>query len=254
ARYFRDGDIDRYAGHAGIYEAVRNYDRELFERQTSNFVEKGLEGELDAEPGDTVLELGAGTSKLSGELEERGYTAVSMDLNEKPQRIAREKDRSSEQVIADADVAAGRELGKTPFLPFQDGSIDYVVAPRVMHLLDSPHLLEDMYRVASGGIAFDFFRDERKRRLARWFMEGESAVHSEEDITDYLERIEGVETSDYSLETDFGGAFNWHIAAEAFDDALEYRTGRETGTFSRTLQTAEEYLEDTVGYAFLEKN
>lgn len=232
--YFRDDSIDPYQEDVELYDLIRYGSRggmNVFERQASNY-EEALEG-LGASPGDTVMELGGGTSRFSERLSRQGYETVSVDVSREAQELASELDRSDQQVLGD-----GTEL------PFEDDAVEYIVAPRVYHLVDDEEMLEEMDRVASEGLVFDYFRDGSLKDYQVEFMDAmDSNVHRDEEI---LEKLKGINGSEASLETDFGLPYafeipwNSEVMAEAAEKAQEFAS------------TDIPPFQDTVGYVAAE--
>lgn len=180
--YFQDSDVDPYGDDVDLYDHVRYESaggQNVFERQSSHLLE-GLE-ELGIEEGDTVLEVGASTSMFSELLNEKGYDAYSADLERQGQEIAREKGRSNGQFQADIT-----------HLGFQDDSFDYVVAPRVMHLVDDPDMVEEIDRVADEGFVFDYFRSWSAKGVQKHLMNAmDSHTHTDEYIRGIVEKTTG---------------------------------------------------------------
>lgn len=182
--YFQDSDVDPYGEDVDLYDHVRYGSaggRNVFERQSHHFME-GL-GELGIEEGDTVLEVGASTSKFSQLLNEEGYEAYSADLERQGQMIARENDRSEGQFQIEAT-----ELG------FREDAFDYVVAPRVMHLVDDPEMVQEIDRVAEDGFLFDYFRQGSAKSVQKHLMKAmDSHTHSDEYMKGVVEKTTGKE-------------------------------------------------------------
>jgi len=160
------------------------------ERQNRNF-EEMLEG-LEAEPGDRVLELGSGPALLSGDLKE--YETFAADMYHEPLQAATGNGRVEDAVQADAHR-----------LPFEDDAFDYIVAPRLFHLVgEEQEVVDEMNRVAEEGFVFDVFSESSGRRLYNNRMaqlnsdmpEG-SILHSDEEVDEWLEGL------DYDTRSDF---------------------------------------------------
>lgn len=166
--------------------------QKVLERQNQNFGEM-LEG-LGAEPGDSVLELGSGPALLSGYLEE--YDTMAADIEHEPLQVARGEDRVEEAFRVDAHR-----------LPFQDNSFDYIVAPRLFHLVgDEEEVVDEMNRVAEKGFVFDVFSDSSFRTLYNdrmgsldEDMPSSSTLHSDEEVEAWLEGLEYESQGDFPL-------------------------------------------------------
>ena len=188
------------------------------ERQNRNF-EEMLEG-LGAEPGDRVLELGSGPALLSGDLEE--YETFAADMYHEPLQVAVENDRVEDAAQVDAHR-----------LPFKDDAFDYIVAPRLFHLVgEEQEVVNEMNRVAEEGFVFDVFSESSGRRLYNNRMaqlnsdmpEG-STLHSDEEVAEWLEGL------DYDTQSDFPIPFGAYrkrdseLLTELADRAQDVLTG-----------------------------
>lgn len=188
------------------------------ERQNQNF-EEMLEN-LGAEPGDRVLELGSGPALLSGDLEE--YETFAADMYHEPLQVAVENDRVEDAVQVDAHR-----------LPFQDGAFDYIVAPRLFHLVgDEQEVVDEMNRVAEEGFVFDVFSESSGRRLynnrmGRWssYMPEGSTLHSDEEVAEWLEGLEYDSQSDFPIPFGAYRKRDSEILTELADRAQDVLTG-----------------------------
>jgi SAM-dependent methyltransferase len=91
---------------------------------------------LDARPGTTVLNVGAGQGTFTQLLEGRGFEVVSTDVTEPALAVLRRVARGE---VLQADVTE---------LPFSDGSFDAVVAGEVLeHVRDDRAALGEVARV-----------------------------------------------------------------------------------------------------------
>lgn len=228
--YFKDDSIDPYQEDVELYDLIRygsTGGMNVFERQASNY-EKALE-ELGASSGDTVMELGGGTSRFSERLSDQGYETFSVDVSAEAQSLARELGRSDHQVLGDATE-----------LPFEDDSVDYIVAPRVYHLVDDEQMIEEMDRVAEQGLIFDYFREGSLKDQQVEFMDAmDSNVHSDEQIMETVNEISGEE---FGLETDFGLPYAFEIP---WNDETISEVARKIQSFAGREKIP---VENTVGY------
>lgn len=227
--YFQDSDVDPYGEDVDLYDHVRYESaggQNVFGRQSSYLME-GLE-DLGIEEGDTVLEIGASTSMFSELLNEEGYEAYSADLERQGQEIARDNGRSPGQFQADIT-----RLG------FQDDAFDYVVAPRVMHLVDDPGMVEEIDRVADEGFVFDYFRSWSAKGVQKHLMNAmESHTHTDEYVRGVVEKTTGEEPN---LEQGFPLPYAVEIplANESLTEKVDSRQEKWTDSY---------FIPNTVGY------
>lgn len=188
------------------------------ERQNQNF-EEMLEG-LGAEPGDRILELGSGPALLSGDLEE--YETFAADMYHEPLQIAVENDRVEDAAQIDAHR-----------LPFQDDTFDYIVAPRLFHLVgEEQEVVDEMNRVAEEGFVFDVFSESSVRksynsRMGKWnsdMPEG-STLHSDQEVENWLEGLEYGSQSDFPIPFGAYRKRDSEILTELTDKAQDILSG-----------------------------
>ncbi len=224
--------------------------RKVLEQQASNFAE-GLE-ELDAEQGETVMELGAGTGLLSETLSD-SFKVVSVDASRPMTEYMRENSRSENIVQADAT-----RLG------FKDNAVDYIVVPRLFHLLDDEAketMMAEADRVASEGFVFDYFRKESPRDIYNDEMPMDSSLTSHDEIEQLVEGYDVVyEKTDFLVPFGLPRAIDSEIAAGVYQElqdfgsaaARSYENLHEFGTSIRKLGDPDlEYRQpfgNTVGY------
>jgi ubiquinone/menaquinone biosynthesis C-methylase UbiE len=126
---------------------------ERFDRQAERFdrraglapgvareVAMALVRTVSLRPDDVVLEIGAGTGAIGCELLELGPRYVGLDLSRGMLDVFRRKLNSRDGgllVLADANR----------HWPVRDGTVSIVFASRVAHLLNGPHLIDEVRRV-----------------------------------------------------------------------------------------------------------
>ncbi|MFL5824450.1 MAG: class I SAM-dependent methyltransferase [Solirubrobacteraceae bacterium] len=100
--------------------------------------------ELGIQPGDAVLDLAAGTGKLTTALVEYGFDVLAVEPQEALRRVLREK------------VGAARvRAGLAEQIPLADGSVAAVMIADAFHWFDRPRALAEIRRVLApgGGLA-----------------------------------------------------------------------------------------------------
>jgi SAM-dependent methyltransferase len=135
------------AGYAGAYDEDRFGDpfgRYLRDHEVAVF--RAL---IDASAR-TVLDLGAGTGKLSQALRGRACRVVSADLSPEMLRVARRRAGADIPPLIAVVCAAHR-------LPFRDRAVDCLVSSRMlMHVSDWRAVIAEMCRVTLGAVIIDF--------------------------------------------------------------------------------------------------
>jgi ubiquinone/menaquinone biosynthesis C-methylase UbiE len=100
--------------------------------------------ELGLQPGDPVLDLAAGTGKLTTALVEYGFDVMAVEPQEPLRRVLVKK------------IGAGRVLaGLAEQIPLADGSVAAVLIADAFHWFDRPRALAEIRRVLTpgGGLA-----------------------------------------------------------------------------------------------------
>lgn len=124
---------------AGYDLAARAYDTK--EAYLNSFENKRLLPLLEPVENKTILDVGAGTGRLAGELAKNGARVTALDIS--PNMLAQLKKKSPkvETIVADAES-----------LPFPDNSFDYVLAAfLIVHLKDPKQFFDEAYRVLKDG-------------------------------------------------------------------------------------------------------
>jgi len=118
-------------------------DAERYERARPDYPAEAVElllRELGVAPGSRVLDVGAGTGKLTRRLLERQLDVIAVEP------IAGMR-RTLERTAPGADVRAGQAEA----LPLVDGEVDGVVAAQAFHWFATPAALAEFARVVGGG-------------------------------------------------------------------------------------------------------
>ena len=91
--------------------------------------------------GKKVLDVGAGTGRLSVELSRRGALVTALDVSSEMLKVLAKKNKYIELAIGDAE-----------YLPFGNEVFDYVIATfLIVHLRDPKQFFDEAYRVLKDG-------------------------------------------------------------------------------------------------------
>jgi SAM-dependent methyltransferase len=162
---------------------------EVYERTRPGYPEEAVRWMLGSTPG-TVLELGAGTGKLTSVLLQQGHRVVATDPAEPMLRPMRKRLKAARLVLAGAER-----------IPVRSSSVDAVVAGQAFHWFDADRALAEIARVLrpGGTLALVWnLRDETVpwvRRLGRLI-----GSEQPEDPTEGLEEsglFDGIETKTF---------------------------------------------------------
>ena len=177
---------------------------------------EALARELDLEPGSPVIDLAAGTGKLTRRLTERFGRVVAIEpLAEMRERLA--------QSVADAEVAEG----SAERMPVADRSVDAVFVAQAFHWFDGRAALAEIARVLRprGGLALLWNTTPWERRETPWFTQ----------LDDLLERSR----ADLStLRRNASGL--WRAV---FDDQDAFAPLQEAGFDNTTAMSRREFLD-----------
>lgn len=106
---------------------------------------------LGLEPGRTVLDVGAGTGKLTRELVPSGATVLAVEPVAGMRSVL-------EQVVPEARALAGTAEA----LPVDDESVDAVVVAQAFHWFDGPVAVAEFHRVLRPGGRFGLIWNRRR--------------------------------------------------------------------------------------------
>ena len=116
---------------ADVYDENENY--------LNSFEQGELIPLLGALAGKKVLDVGAGTGRLSLPLENRGASVTALDVS--PKMLEAISNKNIKTVVGDAES-----------LPFESGSFDIVTAAfLIVHLKDPTRFFDEAYRVLKDG-------------------------------------------------------------------------------------------------------
>lgn len=138
------------AGMGEMYE--RTVEKNFFEEVTKEYYLKWIK------PGDQVLDVGAGTGRLSVELQKTGAVVTAADTSEEMLKILQKKSPSIKTVIVDGVS-----------LPFSDESFDKIVSCDMMpHFLNWKEFLQEHRRVVKKGgyIIHNMFNDDHLKNIS----------------------------------------------------------------------------------------
>jgi SAM-dependent methyltransferase len=121
--------------------ASRGFQRgaDAYERGRPSYPREALDwlfAQLELRPGRTVLDVGAGTGKLTRELVATGATAVAVEPVGAMRGVL-------EQVVPEALSLEGTAEA----LPVDDGSVDAITVAQAFHWFDVPRTLAEFHRV-----------------------------------------------------------------------------------------------------------
>jgi len=125
-------DEQRWRERAGSFGAAA----EVYERSRPSYPVEAVRAALPA-AATRVLDVGAGTGKLTGVLVDLGLDVIAVEPSEQMRALL----PGRAQVLA----------GSAESLPVPDGSVDAVVAGQAFHWFDAPVALAEMARVLRPG-------------------------------------------------------------------------------------------------------
>ncbi len=160
---------------ADVYDENENY--------LNSFEQGELIPLLGALAGKKVLDVGAGTGRLSLPLANRGAQVMALDVSPKMLELVKKKNSQITTVVGDAES-----------LPFADGSFDIVTAAfLIVHLKDPIRFFDEVYRVLKDGGKFLVTninqKDPPKVKTKSGEIIIESYYHRPEKIREILESL-----------------------------------------------------------------
>lgn len=118
------------------YDLAANYYDEK-EKYLDSFEQNKLLPLLGDMAGRKILDIGAGTGRLSVYLAKRGADVTAFDISEKMLEIVRRKNKK-----------INTKVGNAENLEFADNTFDIVVAAfLIVHLKDPTHFFDEVYRI-----------------------------------------------------------------------------------------------------------
>jgi ubiquinone/menaquinone biosynthesis C-methylase UbiE len=174
--------------------AARGYGRaaDEYERARPSYPAKAIDWlveRLGVEAGTTVVDLGAGTGKLTRLLVERGARLIALE----PVASMRAK---LEQTVPEAEVVPGRAEA----IPLADGSADAVTAATAFHWFDPGPALREIHRVLRGEGGLGLIWNERDDRYPL-------QARLKELLRPYTEHVAHLEESRWRGKLESGGLF-----------------------------------------------
>ena len=165
------------------------------------FVRQVLSG---ANSRERMLEVCCGDGSIAMAVQDSGLHTFGLDINPMPLELLRR--RSSELRLTQGDAM---------YLPFADGSLDYVVAIQCLHFLNRPRFLQECGRVIRSGGLLIFESLNRhsykwlQRRLRRCLSRNHSGALSDKwvDIASYGEIVREIAGHGFVVEVVSG--YGW---------------------------------------------
>jgi ubiquinone/menaquinone biosynthesis C-methylase UbiE len=113
---------------------------EIYERTRPGYSDEALAWVAQRYPLKRVLDLGAGTGKLTRQLVALGANVVAVEPGDAMRAVL-------ERVVPEAEALAG----SAESIPLPDGSVDVVIAAQSFHWFRTGEALNEMYRVLKPG-------------------------------------------------------------------------------------------------------
>jgi ubiquinone/menaquinone biosynthesis C-methylase UbiE len=131
---------------------------EVYERARPSYAPDALAWIAEQLPFRRVLDLGAGTGKLTRQLVALGADVVAVEPGDEMRRVFR-------RVLPDIEL----HPGGAEAIPLPDGSVDTVTVAQAFHWFDRPAAFGEMHRVLApgGGYALLWNADDREDALMK---------------------------------------------------------------------------------------
>lgn len=124
---------------------ARSFDgvAEQYERARPEYADEGVDWlveQLGLGPGSRVLDLAAGTGKLTRQLVRRGLDVVAVEPGDEMRAVL-------ERLLPDVEALAGTAEA----IPLPDASVDAIIVGQAFHWFDRDAALAEMHRVLRSG-------------------------------------------------------------------------------------------------------
>ena len=174
--------IKIYSSDIGYNLAAKTYDQK--EAYLNSFEQDKILPQLGDLRDKTILEIGAGTGRLTAKLLKAGGTVVATDISEGMLKVLKNKIKAKiETAIVDAES-----------LPFPDNTFDFVVAAfLIVHLKDPRRFFDEAYRVLKPGgrllVTNINQKDPPEIKIKEGIIKIESYYHRPEKIIELLKEL-----------------------------------------------------------------
>jgi len=177
--------IKEYNSQEGYNLAAQNYDKK------KSYLDSFEKGEVISLLGDVkdkiILDVGAGTGRITVELAKKGAEVTALDVSEKMLNSLKSKVKSQKSRIQIIQ-------GDAENLPFEDNCFDVVTAAfLIVHLKNPQHFFDEVYRVLKDGGTFLVTNINQRRPPEVETKQGtiiiESYYHRPEKIREMLEEL-----------------------------------------------------------------
>lgn len=184
-----------YSSEQGYNLAAQFYDEK--EKYLNSFEQSKIIPLLGNLTGKKVLDVGAGTGRLSLFLANRGAAVTALDVSPKMLELVKKKNKNIQTIVGEAES-----------LPFENDSFDIVSAAfLIVHLKDPRLFFDEVYRVLKDGGVFVVTNiNQKDPPLVKTKTDSiiiESFYHRPEKIKEILESLAfGIEEEIFVKEKD----------------------------------------------------